>query len=289
MHFKIITFFIFLVLTHFTYANEYTVEQAYNKYNELGVKIPPIENDGRIQTLNQKGAMSPIIDNTTKKFIEFGKGKKVLEIGGAYGQVMIAMLQQYPNTIYHMNDLDKRHLFISAKLLRDNISDDRTLTNTRLFDFDIAGLLQLHDKYDAILIARVLHFFSPTQLDKAIHNIYTLLQPGGRVYVIAITPYVKRFKKFIPEYEKRLAAFEEYPGYVKSLEEWVDKENTSSTQLSALHKESFMFLDDKVLLSKFKKQGFNILECSIVPLEYNSSSFSLDGRENVILIAEKPI
>ena len=52
---------------------------------------------------------------------------------------------------------------------------------------------------------------------------YRALLPGGRVYVVAITPYVKRYKSFIPEYHKRLKQGMEYPGYVTSLYDWLDE------------------------------------------------------------------
>lgn len=285
---KIYSFFIFLCFSELAYAKEYTIDEALQKYTELELRLPTPEDDGRIQTLNKKGAMSPYFDEATTKFMGFAKNKKVLEVGGAYGNVMREVLKKYPNTIYHLNDLDERHLFIAAREIKLSKVKAQALKNIKFISDDICKL-QTTNKYDAILIARVLHFFSPKQMESALANIFNILNPGGRVYTVAITPYVKRYKSFIPEYEKRLARNELYPGYVKSLRAWLNEEVTNHAQNTQIADEPFMFLGDKVIMRFFKDAGFKILECKMVDLGYPSSSWSLDGRENVILIAEKPM
>ena len=106
---KLVLFLYFLLanffLVNIVIAEEYSINQATEEYIRLGLKIPTKERDGRVQTLNRKGAMSPGFDQITKDFIEFAKNKKVLEIGGAYGSVMIETLKRYPGTIYHLNVL----------------------------------------------------------------------------------------------------------------------------------------------------------------------------------------
>ncbi|WP_417904914.1 class I SAM-dependent methyltransferase [Candidatus Tisiphia endosymbiont of Micropterix aruncella] len=269
------------------YAAEYSFKEAINKYYDLKLLQPKEEDDGRIQTLNKKGAMSPRLDEVTKKFIEFSKNRTVLEIGGAYGKAMIETLKKQYNVIYHLNDLDERHLFIAAYNIETLKLNQSTLDKIKFISGDITSTFKTGDKYDAILIARVLHFFSPEQLDNAVANIFSLLKDRGRVYVLAITPYVKRFESFIPEYEKRVLNKEPFPGYVQSLKDWVNIPVTNSNQLASIRDEPFMFLDQNVLTSIFKKHNFRIIGCKVVGLEYKSKSWSLDGRENVILIAEK--
>jgi len=281
---------IILVLSLFisfqAHAKTYSLSEALAEYTKRGLVQPQPQDDGRIQTLNRKGATSPALDEATTEFIKFAKGKKVLEIGGAYGQVMIETLGKYKDTAYHLNDLHADHLFIAAHNLEEAHLGIKA-KNIEFIEGDIANGLGLKGKYDAILVARVLHFFDPEQLDAAIGNIKELLKSGGRVFVIAITPYVKRYDKFIPEYERRLAKNEEYPGYVKSLYDWVNKDVTSKSQLATISPEPFMFLDDVVLHQLFKKHGYKIISCKLLPLGYKSASWSLDGRENVVLVAEK--
>jgi SAM-dependent methyltransferase len=280
-------------LLHSSYAlaKQYTHAESISLYAAKNLQQPKAEPDGRVQTLNAKGAMSPALDLATQQFIKFGANKKVLEIGGAYGKVMLEMLTQYPGTEYHINDLDERHLFIAAH----NLDTAKSTTSTHqaaakvkyIASNVVAPDFATQEQYDAILVARVMHFFNPEQMDIAINNIKKSLKPHGRVYVIAISPYVKRYQAFIPEYEKRLANKEQYPGFVHSLAEWLNVEATSKTQQASISKEPFMFLDDKVLSKAFTKAGLKVIECKLVGLSYKSESWSLDGRENVILVAER--
>ena len=284
---KICARILFLCAITIAYAEEYTYKQALEQYSAIGIKIPALEDDGRVQTLNKKGAMSPYMDEATIKFIEFAKNKKALEVGGAYGKVMIEALKKHPNTLYTLNDLDRRHLFIAANEAKTQNLPNATLQNIRFISSDISSDFKTSSKYDAMLVARVLHFFSPKQMRSAVDNMFNALHPGGRVYVVAVTPYLKRYESFIPEYEKRLAKDEAYPGYVKSLKDWANKVLTTPSQMAVIAEEPFMFLDDKVLPRVFKESGFKIIECKTTDLGYHSSVWSLDGRENVILIAEK--
>lgn len=267
-------------------AQSYTTVDALAQYQTLGLTLPEKEADGRIPTLNKKGAVSPALDPATKAFIEFGKNKKVLEIGGGYGIVMGNMLEQYPETVYHINDLDSRHLFIAAQIVSSIGLSSQTLQNIRFISGD-ACELDLQEKYDALLIARVLHFMDPQTLDCMVQRLSDLVKPGGRVFVVALSPYVKRYEKFIPEYEARLQKGELYPGYIQSLRDWVTLDIISPAQQAAISDGSFMFLDDTVLKRVFKAHGFNVISASFEKLSYHSPSWTLDGRENVIFIGEK--
>jgi SAM-dependent methyltransferase len=288
---KIFISLILIFINPEIYATEYTYKEAISKYYELNLSQPKAEIDGRIQTLNKKGAVSPISDKVTSEFIKFSTNHTVLEIGGAYGKVMIEALAKDHNVSYHLNDLDPRHLFIAAHNLEIYLEtsklDKSTTNQVKFISGDITSELITQTKYDAILVARVLHFFSPQQLENAVANIYNLLKPGGKVYVIAITPYVKRFESFIPEYERRVLNKNQFPGYVLSLKDWVNNSVTDVNQIAAMHDEPFMFLDINILTRLFKKHNFRILECKMIGLGYSSKSWSLDGRENVIMIAEK--
>lgn len=281
-------FIMILSISAVSYAfEEINFNDAINQYENLDIKMPESEPDGRTQTLNKKGATSPLLDNATLSFIEFGKNKKVLEVGGAYGLVMSKMLKQYPDTTYHINDLDKRHLLIAANYLKNQEISEKILKNKTSFIVGDSAEMHYENEYDAILVARVLHFMNPDELNKTVNNLYNALKPGGRVYVIAITPYVKRYRNFIEEYEKRVARKEEYPGFVRSLNDWLNEDAISINQKKQISSKPFMFLDDKVLSRLFDERGFSVIECKTQGLKYKSDSWSLDGRENVILIAEK--
>ena len=271
-----------------SFGKTYTFEEALQNYRDLGLKLPEAEQDGRIQTLNKKGAMSPVFDDATVAFINQSQGKKVLDVGGAYGKTMIECLTRFSDVTYTINDLDERHLFIAANELNNAKIEEQTLNRIRFIAKDFADI-NTDEKYDLVLVGRVLHFLKPDQATKVISNISQILKPGGQVFVVAITPYVKRYKSFIKVYEMRLANGVEYPGYVKSLRTWLNRNATSKSQISQISDTTFMFMDNKVLSKLFNRSGLQVSKCDMVPLKYKSASWSLDGRENVILIAKKPI
>lgn len=274
-------------------SETFTYQQAIKECDSLNLKIQKPEPDGRVQTLNKKGAVTARFDYIEREFLKFGKGKEVLEIGGCYGDVMLHALKQSTSTKYILSDLDKRHLFIAAKKLAEKIQKNwlklDSVNQVKFVHADItnADHVKNFGQYEAILVARVLHFFTPEQLELTVKHLFLLLKPGGRVFVIAITPYVKRFQKFIPEYEKRVKNVEKYPGFVKSLREYVDTDVTTPEQIKNIHEEPFLFLDVKTLRETFEQNGFKVLECRNAQLNYKSASWSCDGRENVILIAQK--
>jgi len=271
----------------------YTYEQAIASFDKLNLAIPTAEVDGRIQTLNKKGAVTAKFEHATEEFLKYSKGKRVLEIGGAYGDVMINALKKSKSTQYILSDLDERHLFIAAKKLSNLVNEKKIREKSHLqAQFVRADITKSQDinkmgTFDAILIARVLHYLTPEQLQTAVKHLFLLLKPKGKVFVVAITPYVKRYQNFIPEYERRKKEGAENPGFVSSLRSYVNTDATTPEQINNITDEPFFFLDDDVLRSIFEVNGFRTIECRMLPLCYESASWKLDGRENVILIAEK--
>ncbi|CAL7961046.1 Methyltransf_12 domain-containing protein [Alphaproteobacteria bacterium] len=273
-------------------ATTFSYKEGVSKANALHLSMPAAEKDGRIQTVNRKGAMSPRIDYVTSQFLKNLAGKTVLEIGAAYGNVLLQALQYAPDVVYHVNDMDERHVLIAARRVHDAIVAGKisaiAADNVSFLVGDFPEHIDLKNNfYDAVLIARVLHFFDPEKLKASIRKIFDVLKDEGRVYIIAVTPYIKRFESFIPEYEKRLSDGDAYPGYVSSLLPYINPDVTSEQVKGNMHQDSFMFLDDVVLRRLLIEAGFKVLESGMIPLDYCSEAYELDGRENVILIAEK--
>lgn len=273
-------------------AATFTFQQALETFHKSKVDLPQPEKDGRTQTLNRKGAAAPGFDYTTKKFLAFASGKSVLEIGGAYGNVMLEALKQNPKTIYHLNDLDQRHLCIAAFRLQSKIETKEIcldgIENVNFIYGDITQPSWSTGQYDAVLMSRVIHFLTPQQIEQTLTNLCNSLKPKGRIYITALTPYVNRYKPFIAEYERRVKEGKPYPGFVDSLRKYLNKDAATPSQIEKISDGHFTFLDVTVLSRVATAAGFKVLECSFQPLSYKSGSWVLDGRENVILIAEKP-
>ncbi len=281
-------------------ASVFTYEQALAKSYELNLSIQKPGADGRTQTLNRKGAASASFDYAMRKFLEFGKGKEILEIGGCYGDVMLqalrqseADLKQNEATKYVLSDLDERHLFIAARCLSEKIQQNwlhqGSANQVKFIQVDITKAYQIQklDQYDAVYVGKVFHFFTPEQLELAVKHLFLLLKPEGQIFITALSPYLKHYEKFIPEYERRVSAGEEYPGYIKKLRDYIDISNSTPLQITNMIDETFLFLDPKTLKEVFERNGFKILECKFVPLSHKSKLWHHDGREYVILIAKK--
>jgi len=185
-HIKYVLALLLVFSSQALHATQYSHAEALALYTAHNLCMPSPQGDGRIQTLNKKGAMSPALDIASLQFIKDSANKKVLEIGGAYGKVMFEVLSKNSGTEYHINDLDERHLFIAAGNLQNGIEkgniSQAVLPKVKYISGDITNKnFPIAEKYDAILIARVMHFFSPEKMDSAITNFARLLKPQGRI------------------------------------------------------------------------------------------------------------
>lgn len=63
-------------------SETFTYQQAIKECDALNLKIQKPEADGRVQTLNKKGAVTARFAYIEREFLKFGKGKEILEIGG---------------------------------------------------------------------------------------------------------------------------------------------------------------------------------------------------------------
>jgi len=251
------------------------------------LQAPVPDPNGTVETLNNKGVMAPKLDEVSKAFVEFAAldNVKVLEIGSAYGLACIEALNKGAKD-YTANDLDIRHLKILAKTLK--ATDSSFLTNLKLIHGSILDKLNLPSSYyDAILIARVLHFMKPDELQCALKALYKTLKPGGKIYGVMLTPYVKGFRSFIPEFERRVKENESFPGYVEDLLEIVDKSFIPEKMIEQM-KKHFLFFDTGTARRAFEQNGFIIEGCKYTAFTY-ASDWQLDGKENIGIIAQKPL
>ena len=251
------------------------------------LSMPEPYPDGRIQTLNKKGAMSPDLDKISKEFVEFAAQAncKMLEIGAGYGNACLKALQLGAQD-YHANDMDVQHLKILAH--RAETLDKSYLSYIHLIPatFSDQSLDLFKNQYDAILIARVLHFMTPFEVSTTLNQAYKILKPGGKIYAVMLSPYVKGFAAFIPEFENRIKNHQSFPGYVNNLKDYIDNTLVSEAHRKGMDN-TFLFFNIKTACDCFKQCGF-VVETSIdMPLAYPSDIWQLDGRENIGLVAYK--
>ncbi|MEI6188362.1 MAG: class I SAM-dependent methyltransferase [Alphaproteobacteria bacterium] len=271
----------------------FTYDQALANCDKLNLNIQKPDSDGCIQTLNKKGEVSEVFDYAMRKFLIFSKGKRVLEIGGCYGDVMLLALKKSEATKYVLSDLDERHLFIAAKCLYEKIKqnwlDPKSSNQVEFVQADITNTLHIQKlgQYDVIYVGNVFHLLTPEQFELAVKNLSLLLKPKGQIYVTAFSPYLKPYKDFIPEYKKSVKTGKKYPGFIKYLGDYVNIDGSIPLSIKNMLGDPFFSLDVKTLRGTFQDNGFKVLECKYVPFSRKSRLWSYDGREYVIIIAEK--
>lgn len=275
------------ILSHASLSEELDVNEAAKEAIEQNLQAPKPDPDGRVQTLNKKGAMSPALDKVSEAFVAFASQaeKEVLEIGAGYGLACFKALVLGAKH-YTVNDLDARHLKILALNLQKN--NPAFLQSIRLVSGDFPkDFSQNNHKYDAILIARVLHFMNPGEVKEALEIAFKLLKPGGKIYAVMLSPYVKGYRLFIPEFEKRIEEGTPNPGYVENLLDYADRKLIPENALKNTDQQ-FFFFDQRTARKLFEDNGFIIEQSIDMPLAYPSKIWGLDGRENIGIIASKP-
>lgn len=79
----------------------------------------------------------------------------------------------------------------------------------------LVGLPIYENKFDAILIDKVLHFMTPNEIEMQLEYVKKALTVGGRLYIVTVTPHHPHFrKKFLPIYLQRRDEGVSYPGYI---------------------------------------------------------------------------
>ena len=256
----------------------FNFEETFEK--KLEEVIEPPNNDGFISTLNSMGFMrNEITDIYSKEFLSFSENKKVLEIGAAYGVLSLECLKN-GSTVY-ANDLDPKHLLIlqekwkkeknykkeSLKLVQGSFPNE--------FDFP-------ENTFDAISIIRVLHFFHPNEIQNSMKTLFKWLKPGGKLFVLNETPFLKNTQKFIPIYENRLKSNSiEWPSFCEDVSKYVEIYSSNLPKF-------LLFFTPEMLIREFKKSKFDIEKVSFVNQKEFPKTLVLDGRESCGGIAIKP-
>jgi ubiquinone/menaquinone biosynthesis C-methylase UbiE len=257
-------------LKHLVKFEGYHMEKKSNKAISI-----PVEKNGFVETLNGMGYMTSKVDPISQEFINFcERGKSVLEIGAAYGVATLQAVQKGCSVV--ANDIDNRHLEILLDRAPQRYKQNITLKPGRFPE----GIFFDDNTFDAILICRVLHFFSGREIELAIKKATNWLKPGGRIYVVAETPYLKNWKSFIPEYEDRKNKGAKWPGYIEQPSLY--EKNRTANLPSSVH-----WLDEHVLKRTFDMFKLKTIKSGTLNRTDFPDDLKLDGRESVGIIGEK--
>jgi SAM-dependent methyltransferase len=246
--------------------------------NDSIPEIPKQWIKGLVPTLNDKGFMFEVLDDYAEDFIrESGRNEaEALDIGCAYGIATIGALAAGASVT--ACDMDQRHLEVLKSRAPAASQDRLSLQTGELPNIDLPD-----NHFGTILCSRVLHFLPGDDIDASVRNMYRWLKPGGKLYLVADTPW-GIWRKFIPTWEANTANAERWPGAMIKPINYLPFE-PSSDDIGP----PFMNLLDPQLLTRCcEEAGFIVDTAGFIDRSDFGGNGRMDGRENCGVAAHKP-
>jgi SAM-dependent methyltransferase len=176
-------------------------------------------------------------------------------------------------------DMEQQHLDILAGQVTGPMRERLTCVAGALPDVDFPA-----ESFGAILCSRVLHFLTGPDIDASVAKMAAWLKPGGRLYLVADTPF-GIWRNFIPTFEANRARGERWPGMMVGLHNFLP---TPGIQRH-IDKPPFMNLLDAELLARMCQEvGLRVKRATFIDRPDFKGLGSMDGRENAGCLALKP-
>jgi len=230
-------------------------------------------------TLNKTGFMFKVLDEFADDFIQYAGqvDDPVLDLGCAYGVATIAALEAGGKVT--ACDLEQQHLDILIENTPEELRANLTCLAGELPNINFPA-----ESFAAVLCSRVLHFLDGSAIDASVRNMYSWLKPGGRLYLVADTPY-GIWRKLIPVFEAKKKKGERWPGLMIGLENYLP----TVPKDRPIDGPPFMNLLDPGLLERIcTEAGFTVQRASFIDRSDFSGAGRMDGRENAGILAIKP-
>ena len=174
--------------------------------------------------------------------------------------------------------MEPRHLEILKSRAPANALERLTLIPGELPDIDLP-----ENHFGTVLCSRVLHFLPGDDIDASIRNMYRWLKPGGRVFIVADTPW-GIWRKFIPTWDENTARQERWPGAMHKPVNYLPYEPSSDD----VGPPFMNLLDPDLLTRSCEEAGFIVDRASFIDRSDFGDQGRMDGRENCGVAAHKP-
>ncbi len=232
-----------------------------------------------VSTLNNMGYMSLTIDSFTEKFIDYcekNPGIHVFEGGAAYGVATHLALKKGVSVT--ANDSEPKHLELLYEHTPRNFLPALTLAPGALpYDLDFPS-----GTYEAIYSSRMLHFLTGEEVEVCMRKFFNWLKTGGKIFIVAESPYLGCYSSFVPAYEERKKKGDPWPGLIE------DTSPFKSIRYNNIP-HFLNFFDVEILKRVSEKAGFRVEICEFINRADFPPEVRYDGRESVGLIATKPL
>ncbi len=130
-------------------------------------------------------------------------------------------------------------------------------------------------------MCRVAHFLTGKEMEEAIEKMKKWLAPGGRIYIITLSPYhYLLHDKFLPIYLKRVKQNISWPGIIEDMHQYAPHQAGKIPKF--LH-----VMENHSLGKALRKQGLNIVEERFFDYKRPQAKSSAD-KGYYGIIAEKP-
>lgn len=209
---------------------------------------------GLVPTLNNRGFMSESLDPFSQRFVEYAAGctAPVLDIGCAYGIATRAALERGARV--HACDMEPGHVEILQEETPPEQRPRLTVSVGTLPDVVFPDAA-----FAAILCSRVLHFLLGEEIRRALASMVRWLEPGGRLFLVADTPYSGFWGRSAAAYERRKAAGEEWPGFIEDIAAYFKDGRRPAGMLPYLNP-----LDPDLLTRECERAGLRVEEAAFV-------------------------
>lgn len=220
--------------------------------------LPKSTVPGLIPTLNNTGWMTEALDRVSQAFVDYAgavadRADEALDIGCAYGVATLPALALGARVL--ACDMEPRHLQILAGRVPP-AQRDRLRTQVAI----MPGVDFPAESFGAILCARALHFLRGGDIGITVLKMQRWLKPGGRLFLVADSPYTGPWYKQAPEYERRKAEGDPWPGFVENYRALLPP----GTDVSR-HPEFINPLDPDILARVARAAKLEVLEASFLP------------------------
>lgn len=240
--------------------------------------LPVRDQVGNIPTLNEMGVMCVHEGWLYNQYLtQIKVGEQALDIGCAYGRTVVEAAKR--GALVCANDLSEKQL----KILEETIKNEPFYAQITYQSGDFLTGVYPSNTYDKILIASVLHFMSPLEIQAALNKIAAILKPGGKVYILTASPapYLSTSASFSQEYFRRKSQGDEWPGYFRDT-------LTYLPQLKGKIPEKCTFSNLEALVESVKKSDLVVLVAKYEASSSQPAEVNPYAQDFVNIIAQKP-
>ncbi len=233
-----------------------------------GLRMPQAKYPGAIPTLNGRGFMLESLDPYSKAFVEFAPDAEapMLDVGCAYGVATLAALANGAQMV--ACDMDAGHVAILKDHVPIEHSSRLTTSVGVLPDIDFPSR-----KFGAILASRVLHFLTGDDVEQAVKKMATWLIPGGRLYLVADSPYMPNWNAAASDYESLKQAGHKWPGFLPDFSKFVPEGTDPNS-----HPDFLNPMDPDILARVCEEAGLNVVSKSFMGLQRGGPA--TEGKEH---------